>query len=144
METVTTPFSRKQSVKNHIYVMPTSDKSRAAYILLFNKLRALDDSEDWASELKKWLVFRKEFLQEELKREGKLRCAYCGRDDLVEGHHEFHKKHLNMKIPNLATVDHIHPLSLGGAKYHKPNCTVACRRCNSKKGNKLTYNGIHN
>jgi 5-methylcytosine-specific restriction endonuclease McrA len=104
--------------------------------LLYNKLRAEDDSEDWATELKRWLPFRKELLQEH-KEEDKLRCAYCGRDDLVEGYHEFEKKHLNMKIPNLATIDHIHPLSLGGKKYHKPNCCVSCRRCNSKKGNKL-------
>ena len=137
METIRTPFSTKRSVHNHIYVMPTSNKTRSAYVLLYDKLRALDDTEDWATELKKWLVFRKELLQTELDEEGKLRCVYCGREDLVQGFHEFHKKHLNMKISNLATIDHIHPLSMDGAKYNKENCCVSCRRCNSKKGNKI-------
>ena len=130
-------------VHNQIFVMPTSNKSRAAYVLLFDKLRALDDSEDWASELKKWLIFRKDFLQDVLKEFGVLKCKYCGREDLVEGHHEFHKKHLNMKISNLATVDHVHPLSKGGAKYNNDNCTVACRRCNSKKSDKIIDHEIH-
>lgn len=142
MEVITTPFSSKRSVHNRIYGAPTSNKTRSAYILLYDKLRALDDSEDWATELKKWLIFRKEFLKNELKKEGKLRCVYCGRDDLVEGDHEFEKKHLNMKIPNLATIDHIHPLSMGGKKYHKPNCCVSCRKCNSKKGNKFVLHYV--
>lgn len=137
MELIKTPFSQRHMVHNRIYVTPTNAKCRAAYVLLYDKLRALDDSENWATELKKWLLFRKEFLQKILDEYGVLKCAYCGREDLVEGHHEFHKKHLNMKISNLATVDHIHPLSLGGEKYDKDNCTVACRHCNSKKGNKL-------
>lgn len=137
MFVITTPFSMKRSVYNHILTVPTSNKTRSAYILLYDKLRAQDDSENWATELKKWLPFRKEILQTELKEEGKLRCVYCGREDLVEGHHEFNKKHLNHNTPNLATIDHIHPLSKGGEKYDTDNCCVSCRNCNSKKGNKI-------
>lgn len=134
---ITTPFSSKRQIHNNIVVIPTTNKSRSAYILLYDKLRALDDSENWATELERWLIFRKEFLQTELKEEGKLRCVYCGREDLVEGQHEFHNKHFNMKLSNLATVDHIHPLSLGGEKYDEDNCCVSCRKCNCKKGNKI-------
>ena len=137
MNIVITPFSKKHRVQNFIYGVPTSYKTRSAYILLHQKLSALDDSEDWATELKKWLPFRKELLQKELTEKGKLQCVYCGRDDLIEGYHEFEKKHLNMKFPNLATIDHIYPLSLGGNKYDETNCCVACKKCNSKKGNKI-------
>jgi len=137
METITTPFSAKHRVVHKIYVEPENYKSRAAYILLYDKLSALDDSPDWASELKLWLLFRKEYLQKVLLNEGKLVCSYCGREDLVEGYHSWRKKHRNMKIPNLATIDHIHPLSKGGEKYDTTNCCVSCRPCNSKKSNKI-------
>lgn len=137
MVTITTPFSSKRNIFNRIYVTPISNKSRSAYILLYDKLKALDDSEDWATELKKWLLFRKEFLQDELKEKGVLKCAYCGRDDLIEGYHEFHKKHLNHQFPNLATIDHVHPLSKGGEKYDRDNLVVSCRKCNCKKGNNI-------
>ena len=122
---------------HRIYSTPKSNKSHAAYILLFDKLRSLSDGPDWAVELKKWLPFRKEFLQNELKEKGKLICTYCGKNDLIQGYHEFEKKHLNMQFKNLATVDHIHPLSLGGVKYDKDNCCVACEPCNTKKANKI-------
>jgi len=137
MELIKTPHSKKHQVHNYIYTIPFSDKTYSAYILLYDKLRSLDDSEDWASELKIWLEFRKQILQETLHTEGKLRCAYCGRNDLVEGYHDFDKKHLNMKLSNLATIDHIHPLSREGQKYDKKNCCVSCIKCNTRKGDKL-------
>ena len=82
---INTPFSAKHRVHNNIIVMPTTNKTRSAYILLYDKLRALDDSEDWATELKRWLVFRKEFLQEEIKEEGKLRCVSCKKCNTKKG-----------------------------------------------------------
>ena len=136
MVTIYTPYSAKRQVQNHIYMIPETNRSRSAYILLYDKRKALDDSEDWATELKRWLLFRKEFLQSEIV-DDKLTCSYCGRDDLIEGYHESHKKHLNHGFANLATVDHIHPLSKNGEKYNRDNCCVSCRRCNSKKGNKI-------
>lgn len=33
-------------------------------------------------------------------------------------------------------VDHIQPLSRGGAKYDMGNCRAACRPCNLKRGNR--------
>jgi 5-methylcytosine-specific restriction endonuclease McrA len=34
------------------------------------------------------------------------------------------------------TIDHVTPLSRGGAPDRWENCVVACRRCNWRKGNK--------
>lgn len=136
MEVIPTPFSKRRNENHYIYEEPTSNKSRSAYILLYDKLRAQDDSDDWASDLKMWLVFRKEFIRAELSKNNKLTCAYCGREDLIEGYHEFDKKHLNNNIPNLATIDHIMPLSKNGRRYDRKNCCIACKNCNKRKDNK--------
>lgn len=47
-------------------------------------------------------------------------CVYCGVD-----------------AGDRAQVDHIHPLSKGGAAYDKSNLTVACGPCNSRKRDHL-------
>jgi len=120
-----------------IHNIPMDAKPRSAYLILYDKLRSQDDSENWAVDLKKWMGFRKEFIHEQLLEKGELTCSYCGRNDLVEGFHEFEKKDLNNKISNLATIDHIVPLSKGGDKYLKVNCCIACKKCNRKKGNKV-------
>lgn len=89
-------------------------------------------------ELAKYFAFRKEFLTEEKEaNNGVLQCTYCDRDDLVIGNTEMNNSNSNNKIPNLATIDHIHPLSKGGEKYNKENCCVSCKKCNRKKGNKI-------
>jgi len=75
---------------------------------------------------------------DEKEMNGKLTCVYCLRDDLTAGSHDFKDRDKNNYIRNLATVDHIYPLSLGGPKYDKKNCCVACKRCNETKGNKVT------
>ncbi|MFT7616395.1 MAG: 5-methylcytosine-specific restriction endonuclease McrA [Planctomycetota bacterium] len=54
-------------------------------------------------------------------------CQYCGR-------------HVRA---NDVTVDHVVPRSHGGANSWE-NCVIACRRCNSTKGNKrLKESGLH-
>ncbi|HEX2375991.1 MAG TPA: HNH endonuclease [Gaiellales bacterium] len=50
------------------------------------------------------------------------RCCYCGRDG----------------GPRDLTVDHVKPLSRGGAHVWD-NVVTACRRCNHRKGNRLPY-----
>lgn len=47
------------------------------------------------------------------------KCQYCG---------------IDLHYP-LITIDHIHPLSRGGQTNWK-NCVVACKKCNSSKGDK--------
>ena len=121
-----------------IWTRPSSDKSRSAYILLTQKMREGEEGEKhWAQDLREWLAFRKEYLQKVAKDRGKLECAYCGRDDLVEGYHAFKDRNRNAKIENLATIDHIVPLSKDGPRYEEENLCVACRSCNEKKADNL-------
>jgi 5-methylcytosine-specific restriction endonuclease McrA len=40
----------------------------------------------------------------------------------------------NNKNSNLATIDHVIPLSKGGNKYDESNLVIACKTCNKKKG----------
>ncbi len=42
----------------------------------------------------------------------------------------------NIAEPNAPTLEHIYPVSLGGAHSYK-NCGLSCRACNSKKRNKI-------
>lgn len=56
--------------------------------------------------------------KENLYARDKGHCSYCG----------------VLIPPSNATIDHIHPRSLGG-KTSFMNCTLACKYCNNKKGN---------
>lgn len=76
-----------------------------------------------AQERRKWSKSRNAFLQEELKKHGKLTCAYCGRDDLKINDKRF-----------AVTVDHIEPKSAGGSEFSHDNFAVSCGACNRKKG----------
>jgi 5-methylcytosine-specific restriction endonuclease McrA len=134
MKTIKTPFSNSKHETHYLFNVPSTNKCRSAYILLYDKLRAEDDSMDWAKELKKWLLFRKNYLRNEKhKNNGKLICSYCGRDDLISGFHTFNKRN----VKNLATIDHIIPLSKNGLKYDKNNCCVSCKKCNHKKSDMI-------
>jgi len=80
-------------------------------------------------ELAKWLEFRDKFLSQF----DKLVCVYCDRDDLVKDQPE----ELSKLLPNLATIDHVHPISKGGKKYDPDNCVVSCQKCNQNKADKI-------
>ncbi len=134
---VKTPFSKTRSVRNHIYDIPNDAKSFSAYLLLHNKLVKLDEDRYWKTSIVKWYKFRQAFLKEALEKYGKLSCSYCPRTDLVIGKTDEKPNIKNNSLPNLATIDHIYPLSLGGAKFDKNNCTVSCRRCNGTKGSTI-------
>lgn len=60
-----------------------------------------------------------------LRRDGG-KCSICGSAMLFE---QWHKDK-----PNFATIDHIRPRSKGGSNDLK-NCRLACRLCNSMRGN---------
>jgi len=113
-------------------------KSRAAYLLLRNKLMFQD--EDYLEELNSlwdWLDFREEFLLEEQKKMGgNLKCHYCPKDHLEIGGKRPEDLAANNKNKRLATVDHVLATSEGGKKYDKSNMVVSCRKCNGKKSNK--------
>ncbi len=84
------------------------------------------------AELAEWFEFRDEILDEAEARDGKLVCSYCKRDDLVRKLPDYVKK-----AANLATIDHMVPVSKGGEKYDKKNCAIACYGCNQRKADKV-------
>lgn len=67
------------------------------------------------------IKLRKQFKHQLIREQG-FRCAYCGR----------------FCLPSEFTLDHIVPISEGGATRLK-NLVVCCQECNSKKGNKFIF-----
>jgi len=116
-----------------------SVKSRAAYVLLRDKLLMQD--EDFIENCKNlwdWLDIREVYLKRiQKENNGNLRCDYCGREYLDIGGKRPQDLEVNNKNKNLATVDHIIAKVDGGDKYNEDNMCVACKKCNGKKG-KLT------
>jgi len=76
---------------------------------------------------KDWLRYRKWFIREHLRKHKELSCFYCGKSSL--------KKQSNY-TDQLATLDHVKPLSKGGERFHSSNLVVACYSCNSRKRDK--------
>lgn len=69
------------------------------------------------------------------RRDGK-KCHYCGREVLSSDeipNFSVLAYTKGMYPKNLATVDHVIPLSKGGAN-DLENMVVCCRECNTKKG----------
>lgn len=97
--------------------------SPAAGVLLRRQLRKAQVGE--------WLEFREAYLDEQLAEHGDLVCHYCSTPNLVK---EVSEPVTKSKLRLLATVDHVHPRSKGGAEYDKDNLVVACYPCNQQKG----------
>lgn len=94
-------------------------KSHAAAILLCKRYRKL--------ELFTYLRFRKEFI--DTYPDDKLICFYCGAKNLIRELPENETR----QPWNLATIDHVIPISKGGKRYNHDNCVLSCYRCNQKK-----------
>lgn len=107
-------------------------QSRAAYMLLVNRLRNKDKTTQW----KENPYFRKNFLAAFFKRYGQIYCEYCGKHPLLVDGRELEKNKGNILKEWLATLDHIVPLSRGGAEFDPANIKVSCPRCNRDKDNK--------
>ncbi len=58
---------------------------------------------------------------------GGLTCAICGRKGLLPR---------NTTLKNLATLDHITDIELGGSWRDPSNFQVACKDCNHRKNNR--------
>lgn len=67
------------------------------------------------------IKLRKQFRYQLIREQG-FRCAYCGR----------------FCLPSEFTLDHIVPISEGGATRLR-NLVVCCKECNLKKGNKFIF-----
>lgn len=107
--------------KHNILVNEPHPQSLAALVLLTKKLAPKPES------YKTWLKYRKWFLRQKLRQGRQLTCFYC------------HKGPLRPQSDNddeLATLDHVKPLSKGGERFNSSNLVVACYRCNSRKKNK--------
>jgi 5-methylcytosine-specific restriction endonuclease McrA len=108
-------------LKEVVLVLDPHLQSRGALLALRRKLLVQDTSTHGY-----WLRFRQTFLTKWLE-QGPLRCAYCGRGPL----------HIDPPDDSVATIDHITPLSRGGAKFDEQNLAVACLLCNGKKADKI-------
>ena len=98
-------------------------KSCAAAILLCKKYRKL--------ELFTYLKFRKEFM--DTFSDDELICNYCGKENLIREIPDGETK----QPSNLATIDHVIPISKGGQRDDPNNCVISCYSCNQKKKNKI-------
>lgn len=109
--------------RNRVWVKEPHVQSLAALVLLEKDLAD--------SEVSEWLEFRLKFLNSH-----ELICHYCGRDNL--------KLEVDVtkraELKELATIDHVVPISKGGAIYDEDNCVVACFPCNQKKGDRENFN----
>ena len=83
-------------------------------------------------EMQEWLDFRGAIFDEAMGKFGKLECYLCGRDDLIV---EMSDDKVRQPA-NLATIDHVQPLSKGGARLDRANCKIACYCCNQRKADK--------
>ena len=132
-----TSSSGVTSQNDFIFPGEPHSHSLAAGLLLRNELRFQDvDYLEDTRDLDTWLEFREIYLKKKLQLDGDLVCAYCGKPHLEIGGRTPQDLIKNNKNPNLATIDHIQPLSDGGERYNEKNLTVACKKCNKDKGSK--------
>jgi 5-methylcytosine-specific restriction endonuclease McrA len=122
--------SRKIRFAHQVYVDQPHIQSYTAYVLLRNEL-LLQDEDYLLAEWRTRVAFSRMFLGEILKKDGDLCCKYCKKSGLIieeEG----------MRVPEKikATIDHVIPVSKGGAQFKPENLVVACGKCNVQKGDK--------
>lgn len=107
---------------NHnVLVDSPHPQSLAALVLLTKKLAPRPVG------YREWLRYRKWYIREHFRKHKVLECFYCGKGPL--------KKQTDHN-DQLATLDHVKPLSKGGERFHSSNLVVACYSCNSRKRDK--------
>ena len=141
---------------------PTTNKSLSAGLMLRNKLSEEETEVApglYTAGLKKQLLraFRNRkgdliqllnninFLKDELKDKGILKCEYCNSGPLIiydtfsnkVEKSKFIKPHSFNKSDG-ATCDHKQPISKGGVRLDKNNLAVCCNACNQLKAD-ITY-----
>jgi 5-methylcytosine-specific restriction endonuclease McrA len=107
--------------KHNVLVYEPHVQSLAALVLLTKKYAPRELG------YKTWLRYRKWFIREHLRLHGTLTCYYCNKKNL--------KAQSDFDC-DLATLDHVKPLSKGGERFHSSNIVIACHRCNSRKKDK--------
>ncbi len=116
-----------------IYYDVTSANTLAAGVLLkrYYQLRDVDNDGSHAKRIRKKIKFSQNYLTKIKAEKGVLSCTYCPRTNLI-----IEKKGKRIPDSFKATIDHIIPISNGGARYDEKNICVCCGKCNSKKGSK--------
>ncbi len=112
-------------MRSNVLVEEPDLQSQAALILLHKRLIKSAVYHGYQG----WLRFRSETLERWKLERGSLQCHYCGLSPL--------KIDADCKDGHLATLDHVHPRSRGGANFDLNNLVVACSPCNNKKADKL-------
>lgn len=132
-----------QTKSNHIILNDdnVSSKSYASLLLLNEALRELDiDYMKSKWDLEEYLSKRHLYLEKTQKEKGNLVCHYCGKEHLDIGFRDIEFSYLNNKNKNLATIDHVIPVCSGLINpLDESNWVIACKKCNSRKGN-MSYN----
>jgi 5-methylcytosine-specific restriction endonuclease McrA len=122
----------ENTVNNHlIFYEPTNSKSWASSILL-RKFYWKQDPDNPIHKANARINFSRSFLTRWKEKHGKITCNYCKKTDLVI---EYEGMQVERSV--LATIDHVIPISRGGAVFDEKNVVPCCNKCNQKKGNKL-------
>lgn len=117
----------KTMKKEKLTYEPNDSQSRASLLAL--RYQYLNDPDvDCREPYEVWLDFRMDLLTLWEEEHGTLKCVYCGQDNLE-------KVTEGIRPQYQATLDHVKPLSKGGAEYDESNLVCACLRCNQKKAN---------
>lgn len=119
------------NIIDSVLVNNSDIRSRAAYMLLVNKLRKMDKTTDWRTNV----GFRHKFLRAFKNKHGEPFCEYCGKHPLIADDKGLTYNKGKIVKEWLATLDHIIPRSKGGARFSKDNIKLCCPKCNMKKGN---------
>ena len=102
-----------------------NSKSYAAYIMLKNYYYSMDTNKSDLNNWQKWIIFRRKYLRKVRLEKGDLVCEYCGKK---------HLKVISNNHKNVATIDHVKPLSDGVDRYDTRNFAISCTKCNQEKG----------
>ena len=103
-------------------------QSLAALVLLTQTLVLLTHKQSpKPKEYRVWLRYRKWVLKEYMLDHKKLYCHYCGRGPLKAQSRSNH---------DIATLDHVKPISKNGERFHTSNIVIACFSCNNRKADK--------
>ena len=125
-----TSLTQRTKEVHVIEVSYPDSTSLAASVLLFNDLRKQDRDYIETMDLpRKRIEFSRTYLRREQKLSGTLYCRYCGVRDLI-----IEEEGMIVSQRKKATLDHIVPVSKGGARFDTNNVVVCCGFCNCKKG----------
>lgn len=94
-----------------------------ASLMLLN--RELSQQDETIFNYQTWLEFRDKYFADIMERDFCIRCAYCCKD----------LKPDSKDNKEVATIDHVIPVSKGGDIFNLDNLVSACYTCNQRKGN---------